>query len=543
VDMVLHFLLLLLVPLFSADAFNSTAAPRKPNIVLVLVDDQDMTLGGWTPMKQTEKLWSAQGATANNWFIHTPVCCPSRAELLSGRYAHNIRVEKPNGGGCMHMDVGKVNPNSFGRYMANAGYTMGWFGKHMNTCPHKPPPGWDCPTCRWFANGGGADKEPGGYLNATFNNFEGTNAVAAGEMYGGKPGVYKANTNGEFAGYTTSVIANKSIAWLHDVAKRDKPFFMALAPKAPHVASTPAPWYLKGTFIDDLQAPRDPAYNASHELLKDHHWLIAQQPIITEEQGREIDNIFRDRWRSLLSVDDAVVGVINALTEEGVLDNTFMFFTSDHGYNLGQHRLPSCKLNVYDHDIRIPMVIRGPGIAANTTFDWIGSNVDVGPTFLALAGVDPTQTSPVMDGKSFAHKLIDPSAPSVPQSTALSVRRELQVLEGMAEGTSWRDHHWVEYNSLGNVVRTEHLVDDPKSNTYRALRFHDSAYGNILYAEFTALKNWDYTNTTDLFIEMFDLDKDPHQLHNTASHYSPALKAKFHEMAVEQFSCSGSSCT
>ena len=124
-----------------------------------------MTLGGWTPMKQTSKLWSSKGATAKNWFIHTPVCCPSRAELLSGRYAHNVRMNTTKGG-CMHMDTQKVNPNSFGKYLGSQGYTMGWFGKHLNACPHEPPPGWDCPTCYWFANGGGADSEPGGFLNA-----------------------------------------------------------------------------------------------------------------------------------------------------------------------------------------------------------------------------------------------------------------------------------------------------------------------------------------------------------------------------------------
>ena len=97
--------------------------------------------------------------------------------------------------------------------------------------------------------------------------------MTAGALYGGKSGTYKANTEGEFAGYTTSVIANKSIAWLKKVAKGPDPFFMAVAPKAPHVAATPAPWYLSGTFIDTLEAPRGGAYNASKELLADHHWL------------------------------------------------------------------------------------------------------------------------------------------------------------------------------------------------------------------------------------------------------------------------------
>jgi N-acetylglucosamine-6-sulfatase len=176
-----HLLLALLcAPCAVAAANTPKRQSKKPNIVLFLCDDQDLTLGGWTPMKQTTEVWSSKGATAKNWFIHTPVCCPSRAELLvrvnqpsfcphvplpfmlarvsrrcsttcalqSGRYAHNVRMNTTKGG-CMHMDTGLVNPNSFGKYLGSQGYTMGWFGKHMNACPHDPPPGWDCPTCYW----------------------------------------------------------------------------------------------------------------------------------------------------------------------------------------------------------------------------------------------------------------------------------------------------------------------------------------------------------------------------------------------------------
>lgn len=121
------------------------------------------------------------------------------------------------------------------------------------------------------------------------------------------------------------------------------------------------------------------------------------------------------------------------------------------------------------------MVVRGPGITAASTFDWIGSNVDVAPTFLSLAGVNPLATQPPMDGHSFAHKLVNPSAEMVPDSTVQSVQRELAALEklvtdsgtgGAAGGpAAWRDHHWVEYNSLGSVTRTGHLVDDPRCVT------------------------------------------------------------------------------
>jgi N-acetylglucosamine-6-sulfatase len=96
--------------------------------VLIYQDDQDLYMGGWTPMKQTEELVAKQGMTASNWFIHTPVCCPSRGELLSGRYYHSIRVDKEKEGGCMHVNETKVNPVSFGHYLGEAGYTVGYFG-------------------------------------------------------------------------------------------------------------------------------------------------------------------------------------------------------------------------------------------------------------------------------------------------------------------------------------------------------------------------------------------------------------------------------
>ncbi len=316
-------------------AAAATRAATRPNIVLILNDDHDEFLGGWTPMNQTRALLGARGATARNWFIHTPVCCPSRAEILTGRYFHNLRVDGPDDGGCMHANLSKVENFSYAAALARAGYVNGYFGKHVNDAPHAPPPGWDCATCYWFANGGGKDAEPGGYLNASFADFDGGAPVGSVDdgYHADGPGYYAATTAGEFGGYTTSVIANKSIAWLRRVAPLDAPFMLTLAPKAPHVPATPAPWYTRGTWIDALPgAPRTPDYNASAQTLAGHHWLIAQQGIITDAQGVEIDELFRDRWRTLLSVDDAVAGVVGALDELGVLDSTYVLLTSDHGY-------------------------------------------------------------------------------------------------------------------------------------------------------------------------------------------------------------------
>merc|ERR1712187_536217 len=116
--------------------------------------------------------------------------------------------------------------------------------------------------------------------------------------------------------------------------------------------------------------------------------------------------------------------MVRILQETKILKRTYILITSDHGYNLGQHRLPSCKLNVYDHDLRIPMIIKGPGIKAGTPFDLPASNVDVGPTILGLAGIDAYSLSPAMDGRSIAPMIVDANDPAVMPST---VRHLLRV--------------------------------------------------------------------------------------------------------------------
>jgi len=367
------------------------------------------------------------------------------------------------------------------------------------------------------------------------------------------PGVYIADTNGEHAGYTTSLIGNFSVEWLKVVGKGDKPWMLTVASKACHVAAQPAPWYEKGTYIDALAAPRTRAYNASKEELADHHWLIAQQDIITEEQGAEIDELFRDRWRTLLSVDDAIEAVYNTIKDLGQTEKTYWLITSDHGYNLGQHRLPSCKLNVYDHDVRIPMVIAGPGIKAGP-FSYIGSNVDVAPTLLELAGL---AVDPIFDGTSVAGLLVDPLHEKTPAVTsanlfaAAAARRKLSSIDAQlveadtdpadaAPAMVWRDVHLIEYYSLGNVTRTEHLVDDSSSNTYRALRFlGNPTYGDFLYAEFTSLMQWNFTDTGSFFYEAYNVSKDPDQLDNIYSSLPGTWKASLAAQLQKSWKCKG----
>ena len=99
-------------------------------------------------MPKTQKLMVEGGATAENWFIHTPICCPSRSELVTGRYYHNL---KTTGGGCMHINEDLVNNQTFALYLRNQGYTVGMFGKYLNNNPKQAPPGIDA----YMTNGGG----------------------------------------------------------------------------------------------------------------------------------------------------------------------------------------------------------------------------------------------------------------------------------------------------------------------------------------------------------------------------------------------------
>jgi len=145
-----------------------------------------------------------------------------------------------------------------------------------------------------------------------------------------------------------------------------------------------------------------------------------------------------------------------------------------------------------------------------------------------------------MDGKSIAPLLIDPSDPCVPDSTREHVLRSIAQRNG-----KWRDFHFVEYYSLGNVERTGHLVDDSKSNSFRAIRFVSKAPkplgGNTLYAEFTSLDDWNFTSP-NIFVEIYDLDTDPYELHNLANKTSAEDKKKLHDLLVKEWQCIGDSC-
>ena len=473
----------------------------------------------------------------------------------------------------MHIDTDPVNAASFATFLGRAGYRNAYFGKHLNNVAlHTPvPSGFDGPGDRWFAYGGDTVSpygKGGGYFDSAFqdwadgapvNNTAGNAANSTLDHFHPIPGIYVADKDpatGEHAGYSASIIGNKSIAWVRERAAANAvaaaagdaptPWMVTIGNRAPHQPFSPAPWYAEGSpasaWIDNLTAPRTPDYNAS---CPDFHWGVAHQDMITTAQASDTDNVFRNRWRALMSVDDGIAGMVEALAELGLLNSTYMIVTSDHGWNLGQHRLPGGKHNVYDHSVRIPFVIRGPGIRAASTFDFVGSNVDVAPTLLGLAGIEQWAAAG-MDGRSVAPLLLDAADGAVlPATRAHLARAAVEVAPASAEGRvkprPWRTVHPIEFFSLNNHTWFGHMIDDLVSNSYRALRFvADPTYGDLLYAEFTAVKDWHFD--APVHFELFNMSTDPHQLKNLYYTAPKALTDALQARLVAQWTCANTTC-
>lgn len=518
-------------------AVRAVALAAKPNIVFILADDQDQVLGGMDRLPEISRLLGAEGANFTNFFVNTPVCCPSRAEIVAGRYGHNNLV-KNGTGGCMHANITGPDflKHQLGTYLSELGYRTALFGKYMNnpacTCPEESgckrgkkgpmplPPGWD----RWFSV-----CTMGGYFHNEYNDDG--EAVTLG---------------GEPEHYMTSVIGNRTVEWLEQL-EPEEPFFAYVAPHAPHVADTvfpfvtqAAPWYAGS--LGEATAPRTPNWN---QVNAKAHPVIANQAPMDDFTVQWSDSLYRARQESMLSVDDLVAAIVAALKKKGVLDQTYFFFSSDHGYALGQQARPSGKFHVYENDIRVPMLVRGPGVQPGLEVPAVSGLVDLAATWVDIAGGDPDQ--PYLDGRSL-----------------------LPWLQGRAP--AWRDTYLIEYWSLGDVRRGApespqcnpsegedcvkegctchyHKVDGV-NNTYVAAR-HVSPAEDFLLVQYYADKLNDgslprhFGAMEPVFIEAYDLRRDPWQMSNLHPEVETTKSALLQQLRREMFAmsqCSGKEC-
>ena len=324
------------------------SSPPRPNIVVVLTDDQDVRLGSMGFMPQVQAQLADEGMTFTNFYVPLPLCCPSRVTLLRGQYAHNHQVVSnlpPTGGFQKAYETGVENA-TIATALRQYGYRTALVGKYLNgyPLPENPtyiPPGWD----EWFSpTSNGAY----GSYNYTVND----NGVI--RSYG--------STN---ADYITDVLAHEAVSFITRTVSTQPgtPFFLELAFYAPHTPANPAQRHT-GLF-PGLQAPRTPSFNEPD--MRDKPSWLQTLPLLTDAEIASIDTLYRRQMQSLQAVDEAVAQLVLTLAQTGQLDNTYIIFTSDNGFHMGQHRLLPGKGMVYEEDIAVPFIVRGPGVPAGTT--------------------------------------------------------------------------------------------------------------------------------------------------------------------------------
>ena len=204
--------------------------------------------------------------------------------------------------------------------------------------------------------------------------------------------------------YVTDVLANKAQGFLDDALEANSPFFLAIAPNAPHsnvdasvmlpnMTIPPRNWTLQMTkpipaerhahLFPDAIVPRTESFNPEEQ--NGASW-INQQPKLTEENVNWNDEFYRDRLRALQAVDELVDGVFEKLEKAGVLDNTYVFYTTDNGFHISHHRLQPGKEYGYQEDTNIPLIIRGPGVPKGQVSEAVTTHADLSPTFLSVIG-------------------------------------------------------------------------------------------------------------------------------------------------------------
>jgi N-acetylglucosamine-6-sulfatase len=419
------------------DGAGSAQAAPKPNIVFILADD--MRYDDLKYMPKTRSLLGSRGRRFKKDFVSFPVCCPSRATIMRGQYAHNTGQRSPLKGvrdWRVYKAAGYERDDVATR-LHNAGYRTGLFGKYLNgysahSAGTYVPPGWD----DWFAT-------EIGYYDYNINH----NGTIV--HYGS-----------DSSDYSTDVIAQQTKQFIQKSVERHKPFFAYVAPKAPHDPAKPAPRD-KHTY-DGIKAPRPPSFNEKD--VSDKPPWIRSLPKLSDRQKAQIDAEQEKRAETLQALDDLVAGVVGKLKNEGVLHNTYIFFTSDNGWHQGEHRIQQGKGRPYEEDVHMPLLVRGPGVAAGSTTDKLALNTDFLPTFTDLAGI---RTPSYVDGRSLRPVL---KGKATTWRSAILLEMPAgggQIINSYGIRTS--DSKYIEYES-GGQRELYNLKSDPYelSNRYKA---------------------------------------------------------------------------
>ncbi|CAA9353429.1 MAG: hypothetical protein AVDCRST_MAG34-1913 [uncultured Nocardioidaceae bacterium] len=395
------------------ESVRTTAATARvesrPNVVVILLDDMRADDLAFMPLSR--RLLADEGAQFVNSFSPYPLCCPARASLLTGVYTHNHRV----------FDVGPPygfssfdDRSTFATWLEDAGYDTTLIGKYLNGYGPTPvrgsttgssfsyvPPGWT--TWRASIDGGmpADDPEAGG----TYRYFD-TTLSENGSGFTNYRGSYQ-----------TTVYGTLSEEVIRRNAAAGRPFVLYASYTAPHHGgpvepddpqtvvngagqrtnfATPArPARIRGKFDSRITASPGASWNDPDFTDKPSH--LRSRPPLSQEELLASRAVARQRAESLFLVDKQVKRTVDVLRETGTLRNTLVVLTSDNGYFLGEQRIRQGKTFPHEPALRVPLLMRGPGIPAGVRRTDPFTSIDLAPTIADLAGVTPS--SPV-DGVS-----------------------------------------------------------------------------------------------------------------------------------------------
>jgi N-acetylglucosamine-6-sulfatase len=464
-------LLLPALVLVAVAAFPAAAAggTKQPNIVVITTDDQTLASLSGATMPSTLESIGAGGTRFTNAVVTTPLCCPSRATLLTGQYAHNHGTLSNNPG---YEDL-RDKRNTLPVWLHRAGYVTAHVGKYLNGYraaadrPRDVAPGWD----QWHTV-----LDPRKYVR-----YYGYKLAVNGELtrVGSKP-----------RDYITRVINRRAAKMVRRYAPKRSPLYLQVDHRAPHteegVDSGPPcgglvpPDPRDATAFRDEELPRPASFD--EQDVSDKPSFIRELPRLAPSTMAAIAERYRCGLASLLAVDRGVAKLVGALRRAHELDDTVLMFTSDNGFFYGEHRIPEQKTRPYEEALRVPLLIRVPDryLGGDTAAPEVSepvANIDLAPTILDLAGAEPCRrrkSCRVMDGRSLLGLIRGTAA--WPEDRAIAIEfdageRARPTLVCRYEGVRVAGHVYVRHTAAADplsgecqpIQETEHydLVADP----------------------------------------------------------------------------------
>ena len=447
-----------LVASAGASPAPAATAATPPNIVFVLVDDLAWNLVQHMPNVQRLQ---TDGTTFTDYTVTDSLCCPSRSSIFTGKFPHDTGVftnESPDGGFAVFHNRGNES-QTFATALQAQGYTTAFLGKYLNGYLPRDlytPPGWT----EWYGAGNA-------YGEYNYNLNENGTLVHYG------------NTDTD---YLTDVVSAKGKSFIQRAAAAHKPFLVEISTFAPHGPFTPARQDLDK--FPGLTAPRTPAWDTAPANAPT--WLAGNGPL-TAAEIQKINTDYRKRAQAVQAVDRMIAGLRQQLADSGVADNTYVVFSSDNGFHMGDHRLVEGKQTAFDHDVVVPLVIAGPDVPSGISRPQIVQNIDLAPTFERIGGA---AVAGDVDGRSL-----------------------LTLVTG-GQTAPWRTGSLIEHHGPGASPDDPDVQDarNGMPTTYEALRT-----ATYTYVEYDNGEREYYDRTTD-----------PYQLGNTYASLSASRKTTLH---------------